>query len=110
MECIEQNTRPISTITNVFIGNCVLKSRTQSLLPLTATPDVIQCDFVTVDFSSELNIVNGDNPPSQTRKVDALPKSHFHVVVFCLLLEYLPDPRLRLRAVHNAYKALKDNG
>ncbi|XP_022686340.1 probable methyltransferase BMT2 homolog [Varroa jacobsoni] len=73
-----------------------------------ATPDVIQCDFVTVNFSSKLNVVC--TPSTPARKIDTLPKGYFHVVVFCLLLEYLPDARLRLRAVHNAYKALKDNG
>ncbi|OQR67547.1 UPF0532 protein C7orf60-like [Tropilaelaps mercedesae] len=75
-----------------------------------ATPDVVQCDFVTVEFSSELSIASSVTASPSTRRIGALPTGYYHVVVFCLLLEYLPDPRLRLRAVHNAYKALKDNG
>lgn len=82
-----------------------------STLWFSATTDVAQCDFVTVEFSSDLNIAAlSETESSSIRKVVTLPKEYYHVVVFCLLLEYLPDPRLRLRTVHNAYRALKDNG
>ena len=42
--------------------------------------------------------------------VTSLERSSFHVVVFCLLLEYLPLPRMRHDVCQKAWDVLKDWG
>ena len=42
--------------------------------------------------------------------IESLPLSSFHVVVFSLLLEYLPCPKQRWKCCRNAHKLLATNG
>ncbi|CBH13316.1 hypothetical protein, conserved [Trypanosoma brucei gambiense DAL972] len=44
------------------------------------------------------------------RRILSLARGAFDVVFFCLLLSFLPHPRLRYRACLHAYLALKDGG
>ena len=39
-----------------------------------------------------------------------MPKESFEAVIFCLLLEYIPSPSLRLKAVEKAVELLKPAG
>ena len=45
-----------------------------------------------------------------TSPVTSLPARSFDVVVFCLLLEYLPSPAMRWQCCKNAFHLLKLNG
>lgn len=70
-----------------------------------AEPDVYVCDFLhlAVVESEESVILKG-------RSVVQLPAAAFDVVVFSLLLEYLPSPKQRYLCVCKAYKLLKPEG
>ena len=68
-----------------------------------ATPDVFYGDFIQVPVNSDL-VLNSQN------EVQSLPQNYYDSVVFCLLLEYLPTPELRLCAVKKAIKVLKPFG
>lgn len=67
-----------------------------------ATPDVFQCDFLKVDIDTYTE-VNSD-------EVKKLGRNSFHVIVFSLLLEYLPNPELRLLCCQRAYNLLIHEG
>ena len=44
------------------------------------------------------------------KSVTGLPKGRYDVVIFCLLLEYLPTPGMRYEAVRRAADLLADYG
>lgn len=69
-----------------------------------ANEDVYKCDF--------LNVVITKNPNNEINKntITHLTECSFHIVVFSLLLEYIPTPELRLQCCKNAYDLLKDEG
>ncbi|XP_028967105.1 S-adenosylmethionine sensor upstream of mTORC1 [Galendromus occidentalis] len=67
-----------------------------------ATQGVFQCDFINVPLGNEFVV--------SENCIKCLPSNYFHAVIFSLLLEYLPDSRLRLSAVHRAYRVLRDDG
>nr|NP_001071884.1 uncharacterized protein LOC778832 [Ciona intestinalis]BAE06816.1 hypothetical protein [Ciona intestinalis] len=75
-----------------------------------ANKQVYQCDFLTVDISAENQSNGPDFDVENARKVTALPKNHFNVVVFSLLLSYIPCPHARFQMCEKAHKVLTTNG
>ena len=69
-----------------------------------ATPDVLQGDFLQISVSEKSLKIDEDN------RLDNIQSASFDAVVFCLLLEYLPNPKLRLKAIEQADKCLKPMG
>lgn len=47
---------------------------------------------------------------AQCLKITSLPRNSFDVVIFCLLLEYIPTPAMRLKCCLNAYELLAPGG
>lgn len=76
-----------------------------NMLPIDISPSdnsVLFCDFLSVPI--EDRIIRDEST------VTALPSSHFHVVIFSLLLEYLPSSDQRIRCCEKALQVLKTNG
>jgi len=71
-----------------------------------ATPCVKFCDFLNVDLAPETLVEDCGN----RAEVKCLKRAGYHVVIFCLLLEYLPSADLRLKAVEKAVEALMEGG
>ena len=67
-----------------------------------ADESVMKCDFINVETSNEKEFAEKD-------EVKSLPKNFYDAVIFSLLLEYLPTPRLRYKACEKARKVLKTN-
>ena len=75
-----------------------------------ATKNVFQCDFVNVkliDNSSGDQMTFDENDPT---RIVSISTNSFDVVVFCLLLEYLPLSQLRYRVCQKALRVLKNGG
>lgn len=86
-------------------GNFFRSCQRLNILPIDISPSddsVYICDFLEVPVASALQI--------QGRKVEALQSNHFHVVFFCLLLEYLPSSIQRIESCKKAYKVLQSQG
>eukprot|EP01059_Diplonema_ambulator_P000094 TRINITY_DN10079_c0_g1_i1.p2 TRINITY_DN10079_c0_g1~~TRINITY_DN10079_c0_g1_i1.p2 ORF type:complete len:193 (+),score=17.38 TRINITY_DN10079_c0_g1_i1:424-1002(+) len=103
---------PTTRIATLDVGSCYdpftlydknseLAVTAVDLCPAEGSP-VLQCDFTTVRFSDELAVESG--------KVSTLPAGGYHVVVFSLLLSYMPCPKMRFKCFQNAFRALKPNG
>ena len=69
-----------------------------------ATSDVFCGDFIQIPVENDLRL-----DPNKT-EVKSLPQNYYDSVIFCLLLEYLPSPKLRLIAVQKAIEVLKPFG
>lgn len=67
-----------------------------------SSSDVYNCDFISVPINDELIIDDG--------KIKELKKSSFDVVIFSLLLEYMPSSDQRIKCCQQAYQALKTEG
>ena len=108
------------------VGSCFNPFRDVTFMDVTAidlspaTSDVYACDFLTVPITDEERIRvshDGDggdgelsNGGSSVKTVAGLPKGRYDVVIFCLLLEYLPTPGMRYEAVKRAAELLADYG
>jgi len=71
-----------------------------------ATPCVRFCDFLSVELAAE-TLIQERNHKTEVKSLEA---GGYHVVIFCLLLEYLPSAALRLQAVEKAVGSLKEGG
>ncbi|XP_018562754.1 probable methyltransferase BMT2 homolog [Anoplophora glabripennis] len=60
--------------------------------------------------SDFLNVKVGDTLAPNNNGFDELPRNYFDIVVFSLLLEYLPSPKQRLLCCEKAYEILKNEG
>lgn len=69
-----------------------------------AVPQVYKCDFLKVPISTENVFFNSRN------ELVFLPENYFHIVVFSLVLEYLPSSDQRLLSCKKAYNLLKPEG
>ncbi|XP_023342826.1 probable methyltransferase BMT2 homolog isoform X2 [Eurytemora carolleeae] len=67
-----------------------------------ARDEVLICDFINVPIKSEREF--------DGRKLISLGAESFHVILFCLLLEYIPSQLARLECCEKASKVLKKNG
>lgn len=72
-----------------------------------ATDDVILCDFLNVSVLPVTTISYSGCKPTSIRE---LPIEFFDVIVFSLLLEYLPTSEQRIICCEKAYKLLKTEG
>jgi len=66
------------------------------------------CDFLSVELAAETVVVTKEC--NRKTEVKSVERGGYHVVIFCLLLEYLPSSALRLQAVEKAVGALKEGG
>lgn len=69
-----------------------------------ATPLVSQCDFLSVQLVQQDSV---DHPQSDGVQ---LQRCSFDVIVFSLLLEYMPSSQQRLKCCQNAYDLLRAEG
>lgn len=65
-------------------------------------PSVMYCDFLSVPVQDELRI--------NSSRIESLPANYFDVILFSLLLEYLPSSDQRLKCCEKAYDLLKSEG
>ena len=70
---------------------------------------VYKCDFLRVPIV-EMDKTYEVCSNRLNHSVTSLKHNGFDVVVFCLLLEYFPSPRLRYQACEKASQLLKNNG
>ncbi|CAH1107699.1 unnamed protein product [Psylliodes chrysocephalus] len=90
------------------VGSCYNPFREFNIFEVTALDiapaanDVHKCDFLQVDLGQTLQLQNNE--------IQQLPGDYFDVVVFSLLLEYLPSPVQRKVACEKAYNLLKSEG
>ena len=73
---------------------------------------VFKCDFLRVPILQQggNNYVITEGEKDDSPSITSFSENSFDVVVFCLLLEYLPSPRLRFKACQKAKQLLKTNG
>jgi len=91
------------------VGSCYNPFNTFSdrldVLPIDIAPansQVFKCDFLHVKIE-EKTVIENDT-------VKSLESDSFNVIIFCLLLEYLPAPDQRWRCVQKAFQLLKEEG
>lgn len=70
-----------------------------------AVPDVYECDFLNVDVSEQCEYSR-----ENCRIIVKLPSASFDVIVFSLLLEYLPTSEQRILCCEKAMELLKIEG
>lgn len=75
-----------------------------------ARETVIECDFIDIGVSDCDVWRHNTGEGLEKQTVSALPSSYFHIVVFSLLLSYVPSPHVRWEMCEKAYKLLKVNG
>lgn len=76
-----------------------------NVIPIDIAPaneDVYECDF--------LNVLLADMFKFQNNKLIKIKKNYFQVIVFSLLLEYLPSAKQRLSCCQKAYDLLQTEG
>lgn len=86
-------------------GNFFKNYERFSVLPIDISPShesVFICDFLAVPIEDHLL--------TDKRNVKVLPRNHYDVVIFCLLLEYLPSSEMRIKCCEKAYETLKTEG
>lgn len=69
-----------------------------------AVPDVLQCDFLNLEITNEQRTYSNQNA------IIGLQKSSFDVIVFSLLLEYLPTSDQRIQCCEKAIELLRTEG
>merc|ERR1719232_1693920 len=67
-----------------------------------AQPDVFKCDFLKVNIS--------DETVKTESSIQNLGRESFQVVVFCVLLEYMPTASQRYECVKKSVKLLSEDG
>lgn len=86
-------------------GNFFKDFKRFKVLPIDIAPSddsVYFCDFLSVPIEARLRC-GGKN-------VEALPMGHFHIVIFSLLLEYLPSSTQRIKCCEKAFQVLRTKG
>lgn len=73
-----------------------------------ANDNVFKCDFLNIELADS-NYCKWMLQKNE-RTITSLPKNHFDVIVFSLLLEYLPASNQRKMCCSNAYDLLKYEG
>lgn len=100
----------LSKISVLDVGSCYNPFETENIFDVTAIdliavpPKVLQCDFLNVDIGNH-KILSIDKT-----QIVQLPEESFDVVVFSLLLEYMPCPKQRFLCCSKAYRLLKKGG
>nr|CAD7591180.1 unnamed protein product [Timema genevievae] len=93
---------------NPFKNFSFLKVLPVDLAP--ASPDVFSCDFLDLKVVSPSERSSILKTLTVSSRITQLPENSYHVVVFSLLLEYLPSPQQRFVCCKKAYDLLQDEG
>jgi predicted SAM-dependent methyltransferase len=101
----------VECLTLLDVGSCYNPFRVYPFLhviPIDIAPaesDVYICDFL------NLTVVETEEPMIlNDRSIGELPAAACDVIVFSLLLEYLPSPKQRYSCICKAYKLLRPEG
>ena len=86
----------------ILVNNTSFEITAIDLSP--ASSDVLCGDFIQIPVENDLRL------DLNNTEVKSLPKNYYDSVIFCLLLEYLPSPKLRLIAAQKAIEVLKPFG
>lgn len=70
-----------------------------------AVEDVFECDFLNVEVTNETHSIDGDK-----YKLTELNECAYDVIVFSLLLEYMPASEQRICCCEKAYRLLRNEG
>lgn len=103
---------PVVRIKLLDVGSCYNpfgKFDDFDVLPIDIAPavdEVYECDFLTVD------LIEDNEPPADnhSKMITKLKSGYFDVIVFSLLLEYLPTSEQRLKCCEKAYQLLAPEG
>lgn len=94
------NVLDVGSCYNPFASCDYMKVLSVDLYP--AVPSVMKCDFLNVDIGNELDICSN--------RIIQLRQSSFDLVVFSLLLEYMPSSKQRVECCSRAYSLLNTEG
>lgn len=76
-----------------------------------ASDDVYECDFLHVPLGKSMEIAEYHTQNGQSHtQIQQLRRNDYHVIVFSLLLEYLPTSEQRLKCCEKAYDLLQNEG
>lgn len=107
LEEVDANTQ-LETLDVGSSGNFFRHCDRFKILPIDISPSdpsVYSCDFSSVELGdSSLHV------DETSMRIMKLPQNFYHVVIFCLLLEYLPSSEMRVKCCENAYKVLRSQG
>lgn len=104
---------PVENIKLLDVGSCYNPFKPFPEFQVTAIDiapaieDVYECDFLNVDLGDSTEISSSD---SRSQLISKLCVNSFDVVVFSLLLEYLPTSEQRLKCCEKACKLLRNEG
>lgn len=113
-ETILQRSFPVEKVNLLDVGSCYnpFKQFTDfEVVAIDIAPaidDVFECDFLNVQLGDRTNTVMMDE--TKPRSISTLQANGFDVVVFSLLLEYLPTSEQRLKCCEKAYELLQNEG
>lgn len=112
-EIIASTKFPIDKMNLLDVGSCYNPFKQFPEFQVTAIDiapaidDVFECDFLNVDIDDNMIYSQtNENHPS----IIQLQMKQFHVIVFSLLLEYLPTSEQRLKCCEKAYTLLQNEG
>lgn len=100
---------PVEKLFVLDVGSCGNFFKHYEKFAITAidiapsSPDVLYCDFISVPIATEDQSV-------EDGKIISLKQSSFDVVLFSLLLEYIPSSEQRIKCCQQAYDSLKPEG
>lgn len=101
-------TLPVEKLFLLDVGSCGNFFKHHDKFAITAidiapsSSDVLYCDFISVPIEKDERVEDG--------KIIQLKQSSFHVVLFSLLLEYMPSSEQRIKCCQQAYDCLLPEG
>lgn len=104
---------PVEKVKLLDVGSCYNPFKPFDEFEVTAVDiapaieDVFECDFLNVALGDSAVMTSEDKQP---RNITQLEIKSFDVIVFSLLLEYLPTSEQRLACCEKAGKLLRDEG
>lgn len=105
---------PVENIKLLDVGSCYNPFKSFTEFQVTAidiapaTDEVYECDFLNVALGNSTEIAQC--PDGQTQSIQQFGRNSYHVIVFSLLLEYLPSSEQRLKCCERAYELLQNEG
>lgn len=112
-ECDQVDVKNLQVLDVGSSGNFFRNYENFNVLPIDISPSdssVFNCDFLNVKLGESLQKQQQLVDHANRLEVIQLPHNHFHVVIFSLLLEYLPSSDLRVECCLRAYKVLQPQG